>query len=42
MGVSIGLVMINANSQSLNSLLNAADVACYNAKNKGRNCVHVY
>lgn len=41
-GVSIGLVTINADSQSMNSLLNAADVACYTAKNKGRNCVHVY
>ncbi|MBW4672161.1 MAG: PAS domain S-box protein [Cyanomargarita calcarea GSE-NOS-MK-12-04C] len=40
--VSIGLVVINANSQSLNSVLSAADAACYAAKNKGRNCIQVY
>ncbi|HEY9847431.1 MAG TPA: EAL domain-containing protein, partial [Candidatus Caenarcaniphilales bacterium] len=41
-GVSIGLVAINADSQSLVSTLSAADAACYAAKNRGRNRVHVY
>lgn len=41
-GVSIGLVVINADSQSMNSLLSAADAACYVAKNKGRHRVHIY
>lgn len=41
-GVSIGVVAIDANTQSLTSLLSAADAACYAAKNKGRNRVHVY
>jgi diguanylate cyclase (GGDEF)-like protein/PAS domain S-box-containing protein len=41
-GVSIGLVAIDANTQSVTSVLSAADAACYAAKNKGRNRVHVY
>lgn len=41
-GVSIGLVTINADTQDLDSLLSAADAACYAAKNKGRNQVHIY
>ena len=41
-GVSIGLVVINADTQQMNSVLSAADAACYIAKNKGRNRVHVY
>ena len=41
-GVSIGVVAIEANTQSVTSLLSAADAACYAAKNKGRNRVHVY
>ncbi|VEP15926.1 putative Diguanylate cyclase [Hyella patelloides LEGE 07179] len=41
-GVSIGLVEINSNTENLSSLLNAADAACYAAKANGRNCVHVY
>lgn len=40
-GVSIGLVAIDADSQSLASVLSAADAACYAAKNQGRNRVHV-
>lgn len=39
---SIGLVTINSYSKSLDSALIAADAACYGAKNKGRNRVHVY
>lgn len=41
-GVSIGIVPINADSRDLNSILGDADAACYGAKNNGRNCVHVY
>lgn len=41
-GVSIGLVVIDADTQSLASALSAADAACYTAKNKGRNRVHIY
>jgi diguanylate cyclase (GGDEF)-like protein/PAS domain S-box-containing protein len=41
-GVSIGLVEINAASESRVSLLSYADAACYAAKNKGRNRVHIF
>ena len=41
-GVSIGYVEINSNSGSIVNLLSAADVACYAAKDSGRNRVHVY
>ena len=41
-GVSIGLVAIDANTQSVASVMSAADSACYAAKNKGRNRVQVY
>ncbi|MEG4856773.1 diguanylate cyclase [Microcoleus sp. K1-B6] len=41
-GVSIGVVAINQDSQDLMEVMGAADAACYAAKGKGRNCVHVY
>jgi len=41
-GVSIGVVPITAQSVSANDVLSAADVACYAAKDKGRNEVHLY
>jgi diguanylate cyclase (GGDEF)-like protein/PAS domain S-box-containing protein len=41
-GVSIGLVPINAESGNLNRVLNLADACCYEAKNKGRDQVQVY
>lgn len=41
-GVSIGLVAIDDNTNNLNSLLSAADAACYAAKDKGRNRTHIY
>ncbi|MBC7780217.1 MAG: EAL domain-containing protein [Proteobacteria bacterium] len=41
-GVSIGLVMIDAASGSSASVMSAADAACYAAKDRGRNRVHVY
>ncbi len=39
---SIGLVMINRMSGSLSDLMSAADLACYAAKDSGRDMVHVY
>ncbi|MEG5159270.1 EAL domain-containing protein [Microcoleus sp. AT3-A2] len=41
-GVSIGVVAIDQTSQDLRELLGAADAACYAAKARGRNCVHIY
>ncbi len=41
-GVSIGLVPVAADSESVASALSAADTACYVAKDQGRNRVHVY
>lgn len=41
-GASIGLVVIDASSCDSNSILGAADAACYAAKEKGRNRAHVY
>ena len=41
-GVSIGIVEIKSSSESIGSLMSAADVACYAAKDSGRNRVHMY
>lgn len=41
-GVSIGIVMINHDSDNVISLLTAADAACYAAKDNGRNRIHLY
>jgi EAL domain-containing protein (putative c-di-GMP-specific phosphodiesterase class I) len=41
-GVSIGIVPIEADSDSIGSLFAAADVACYVAKDLGRNRIHIY
>ena len=41
-GVSIGVVPIDHNSESMASLLGMADAACYAAKDAGRNRVHIY
>lgn len=41
-GVSIGLVPINYNVSNLGDLLRDADAACYVAKDKGRNRIHIY
>jgi len=41
-GASIGLVGINAENVDMPSIMAAADVACYVAKDSGRNLVHVY
>jgi diguanylate cyclase (GGDEF)-like protein len=40
-GVSIGLVPIDVQSKSVAQLMSAADVACYAAKEGGRNRIHV-
>jgi len=41
-GVSIGLVVLNDFYQDITEALSAVDVACYPAKDLGRNRVHVY
>jgi diguanylate cyclase (GGDEF)-like protein/PAS domain S-box-containing protein len=41
-GVSIGLVPITQAGETLAGVFSAADSACYAAKEKGRNRVHVY
>ena len=41
-GVSIGLAEINGSAESLAAVMSAADVACYSAKDSGRNRVQTY
>jgi diguanylate cyclase (GGDEF)-like protein/PAS domain S-box-containing protein len=41
-GVSVGLVEVNKDSGSAESVLSAADSACYVAKQQGRGRIHVY
>ncbi|MDH3637438.1 MAG: EAL domain-containing protein [Gammaproteobacteria bacterium] len=41
-GLSIGIVEITADSGSRSTLMSAADMACYAAKDLGRNRIHVY
>lgn len=41
-GVSIGVVPINALSGNLSNVMSAADTACYEAKDLGRNRIHVF
>lgn len=40
--VSIGIVLVSHEMQDCDSVLSAADVACFAAKDSGRNRVHVY
>ncbi len=42
LGVSIGLAPITAGSEDITSVMAAADAACYLAKERGRNRIHVY
>ena len=39
---SIGVVMVTNESPSVGSVMSSADVACYAAKDMGRNRIHVY
>lgn len=41
-GMSVGVVAIDADSGTTASLLSAADAACYVAKGRGRNQIHLY
>ena len=41
-GMSIGMVAINASAKDLPKVLSAADAACYAAKQRGRNRLYVY
>jgi diguanylate cyclase (GGDEF)-like protein len=41
-GASIGVVQIRAEAESVARLMSAADIACYAAKDAGRNRIHVY
>ena len=41
-GVSIGVVAIESNTEDTASLISLADAACCVAKDKGRNYVHIY
>ena len=41
-GASIGLVFIDNHTESITDVLSAADSACYIAKEKGRDTVHIY
>lgn len=41
-GVSIGMVALNAATHNIADVMSVADVACYAAKDSGRNRIHVY
>ena len=41
-GVSVGVIGINADNAEMSQVLSSADVACYAAKDSGRNRVHIY
>jgi diguanylate cyclase (GGDEF)-like protein/PAS domain S-box-containing protein len=41
-GASIGIVAIDRDTESIAETMSAVDVACYAAKDQGRNRVHVY
>ncbi len=42
LGVSVGVVVVNSSFKRLAQVMNAADTACYAAKDAGRNRVFVY
>ena len=41
-GASVGVVQISVDTESVAAVMSAADIACYAAKDEGRNRVHVY
>lgn len=41
-GCSIGLAAMTVDIENKDELLSRADVACHEAKRKGKNCIHVY
>ena len=41
-GASIGIVQIGADTENVANVMSAADIACYAAKDAGRNRIHVY
>jgi diguanylate cyclase (GGDEF)-like protein/PAS domain S-box-containing protein len=41
-GASIGIVQIRADTENVANIMSAADIACYAAKDAGRNRIHVY
>jgi diguanylate cyclase (GGDEF)-like protein/PAS domain S-box-containing protein len=41
-GASIGIVQIRAATENVANVMSAADIACYAAKDAGRNRIHVY
>jgi diguanylate cyclase (GGDEF)-like protein/PAS domain S-box-containing protein len=41
-GVSVGVIGINADNAEMSQVLSSADVACYAAKDSGRNRIHIY
>ena len=41
-GMSVGMVAINSDSGTAANLMSAADAACYVAKDRGRNQIHLY
>jgi diguanylate cyclase (GGDEF)-like protein/PAS domain S-box-containing protein len=41
-GVSIGVIGINIDNAEMSQVMSSADIACYAAKDSGRNRIHVY
>ena len=41
-GASVGVVQISSDTESVANLMSAADIACYAAKDEGRNRIHIY
>lgn len=41
-GASIGIVEVNSESSDIDNLLSSADIACYTAKDMGRNRYHIF
>lgn len=41
-GASVGVVQIKQDTESVASIMSAADISCYAAKDEGRNRIHVY